>query len=201
MEVKIYREPENKTLIFNEDDRAAYHFLAKKLGIKDAEEKDEKQTPIVYPYLNKGMEVCLNELCPMHTDLKDYKKSTIPLEVLKVVEFVIDNEMFEGIAVWYDDVDPDPLLIGWNYEDDTARENKYGWRKDRYLLARWGDCAMELNDLLAKGKEALKERVFKDAKKALVQVKLLVENPDSLIDEALKGNSKSVYIYNSSSIY
>ena len=43
MEVKIYRELENETLIFNEEDLQKYNALANELGLATQEDIEEKK--------------------------------------------------------------------------------------------------------------------------------------------------------------
>lgn len=94
MEVKIYRELENETLIFNEDDLAKYNALANELGLATKEDIEDKKCPVVYPVLNQAIQRQLKALCPSNLDISEYRRSTIPLEVLEVYKFCKENEMF-----------------------------------------------------------------------------------------------------------
>lgn len=197
MEVKIYREPENENLILDEESLNEYNSLAAELGLQSIEQSEKKNTPIVYPYLNTAMKVQLKVLCPVEVKIENYKKSTIPLEVLKVYKYAKDNEMFEEFFIWYDDSAPDPLLIAKRYDNEEDRAKGYSWSKSVYLLARWGDCAMELPSLLDKGKAQLKVNLELSAKSALSKVKDIIENPDKYVQEALNDRSISISILNS----
>lgn len=196
MEVKIYREPENENLIIDENQLEEYNSLAGELGLGPIKDGEKSKTPVVYPYLKKSMEVLLKCICPCEVDIKGYKKSTIPLEVLKVYKFCIDNEMFEKYMIWYDDSAPDPMLIGKKYENDIDRKNGYSWNMNSYLIARWGDCAMELEALLKKGNEILKENISIGAKSALTNINDIIENPEKYLKKALDGNSITISIIN-----
>lgn len=185
MEVKIYREPENEALIINEEQLNEYKTLISKLDLKS----EIKQTvPSVYVPINDAMSKLLKALCPAETNVKEYKKSTIPLEVLKVLDFAQSNEMYEGYLIWHADKDPDPLLIGWNYSNDEAREKKYSWQKDYFLMARWGDCSLELEELLKKGFESLKISLIDSAKEVLNVSKNILDDPDSYVRKHLKSS-------------
>ena len=198
MEVKIYREPENEALILDEAQLAEYHELTSELGLQVVTQQ-EQQVPNVYTFLNSAMTKQLHAICPRHTAVVDYKKSTIPVEVLKVLKFAKDNNMYEGYEIWYNDIEPDPLLIGWNYSNDTAREKKYDWQKDRFLMARWGDCAMELPELLQVGFDKLKQELLDKAKQAISTCKSVMEDPDVYVRKVLSEQSVNIDLTTTSS--
>jgi hypothetical protein len=198
MEVKIYREPENEALILDETQLAEYHELTSELGLQVVTQQ-EQQVPNVYTFLNSAMTKQLHAICPRHTAVVDYKKSTIPVEVLKVLKFAKDNNMYEGYEIWYNDIEPDPLLIGWNYSNDTAREKQYGWQKDRFLMARWGDCAMELSELLQVGFDKLKQELLDKAKQAISTCKSVIEDPDVYVRKVLSEQAVSIDLTTTSS--
>jgi len=198
MEVKIYREPENEALILDETQLAEYHELTSELGLQVVTQQ-EQQVPNVYTFLNSAMTKQLYAICPKHTAVVDYKKSTIPVEVLKVLKFAKDNNMYEGYEIWYNDIEPDPLLIGWNYSNDTAREKQYGWQKDRFLMARWGDCAMELPELLQVGFDKLKQELLDKAKQAISTCKSVIEDPDVYVRKVLSEQAVSIDLTTTSS--
>lgn len=198
MEVKIYREPENETLILDEEQLAEYHQLTSELGLATVEPHEQK-VPNVYIFLNSAMTKQLNAICPKHTPVEDYKKSTIPVEVLKVLKFAKDNNMYEGYDIWYNDTEPDPLLIGWNFSDDNARINKYGWRKDRFLIARWGDCAMELPELLQLGFDKLKQELLDKAKQSISTCHSVIADPDIYVRKILSEQPVNIDLSTSSS--
>jgi len=185
MEVKIYREPENKGLILNESELKEYSDLVNKLKLTN---EVVDKTPSVYIPINSSMQKLLKALCPAVVKITEYKKSTIPVEVLKVVEYGTENNMFEGYEIWYADKDPDPLLIGWNYNSEDDKKNNYTWRNNYSLLARWGDCAMELDELLKKGFQSLKISLVDSAKEVLSVSESIIKDPDTYVRKHLKSN-------------
>lgn len=191
MEVKIYREPENESLILNEGELAEYNAIALELGLTTQEKVEEKNVPNVYISLNTAMEKQLKAVCPMKVDADKYKKSTIPLEVLKVYKFCKENNMFDGFHIWYNDVDPDPMLIGWNWRSESDKENKYTWCINRFLIARWGDCALELPELLELGFEKMKQEVLDKAYSAISKCNAVIINPDIYVRQILSNTTDS----------
>lgn len=190
MEVKIYREPENQELILDETKLAEYNALIEELGIATPSEK--KKTPNVYQYLNNVITKQLHALCPMYIAVEKYTKSTIPLDVLKVLQYCKSQEMFDGYQIWWDDTAPDPLLIGWKWMSEEDKVKKYNWRSDKYLIARWGDCAMEIPELAEKGFERIKKELTDKAILGIEQVNSMINNPDTYVRKIL--NDESIQI-------
>lgn len=191
MEVKIYREPENASLIIEEKDLEEYNELISSLGLL-APNPDKEKVPNVYMHLNKAMEKQLLTLCPVRTPITSYNKTTIPLEVLKVYKFALDNEMFEGYEIWSDDKNPDPILIGWKFTNPEAKEKGYSWMKERSIIARWGDEALELTDLLQRGYDKLKQQLEDKAKEMNNICRDIVDNADVYTRKVLAGNFSSI---------
>lgn len=204
MEVKIYREPENESLILDEVELAEYNDLALELGFTTTENVEQQNVPNVYISLNTAMEKQLKAICPMKVDADKYNKSTIPLEVLKVYKFAKDNKMFDGFHIWYNDVDPDPMLIGWNWKSESDKKNNYTWCIDRFLIARWGDCALELPQLLELGFNKMKQEVMDKAQSAIDVCNSVLSNPDIHVRKILSNTTNgdiSLNIASSGTIY
>ena len=187
MEVKIYREPENENLLIDEDALRAYNELASELGLCTQEAVEQEQSPNVYTCLNQAMQKQLVSLCPSKTNIENYKRTTIPLEVLQVYKLCKNHNMFEGFEIWYDDVAPDPMLVAWKWQSEEAKEKNYSWMKERYLLARWGDCALELTELLEKGYQRIIQEIKDKALELSIIAKSMLENPELYSRKVLKG--------------
>ena len=182
MEVKIYREPENVGLLLDDEQLEKYQSLALELGIPEV--KPDK-TPSVYQVLNTSQTRALEALCPATTELKNYSRSTIPVEVLQAIKFVVDNDMFDVIQVWFDDKNPDPMIIGRKYNNDNDRQKGYSWTMTSTLIARWGDCAYELNELVEMGKKRLVEEKKEKAIDLLQKINSFLEYPEIHINKYL----------------
>jgi translation initiation factor 2 alpha subunit (eIF-2alpha) len=182
MEVKIYREPENVGLLLDEEQLKEYQTLASELGIPEV---NPDKIPSVYQVLNHNQTRALEALCPASIDLKNYSRSTIPVEVLQAIKFVTDNEMFDKIEVWYDDKNPDPMIIGKKYNNDNDRQKGYSWTMVNTLIARWGDCAYELPELVEMGKKRLVEEKKEKAIDLLQKINSFLEYPEIHINRYL----------------
>jgi len=183
MEVKIYREPENESLIMDEKSLSEYHSLVKKMGLSN---EVQEKTPSVYIPINNAMSKLLKAICPNTQQVEEYNKSTIPLEVLQVLDYCKQNNMYEGYEIWHAQNDPDPLLVGWKYLDDNDRKNGYTFNQKKYLIARWGDCALELDELLKKGFGILKISLMDSAREVLSFSESVLKDPDSYVRKHLK---------------
>lgn len=192
MEIKIYREPENESLMIDENQLKEYNKLASELGLST--EVDSTKTPNVYIALNDAMSKQLKVQCPVSVNAEEYTRTTIPLEVLKVYKYAKDNEMFDGFEVWYADKEPDPLLVGWKWDNDEAKEKNYSWMKTGYLIARWGDCALELDDLLKRGYDLIKRNLADSAQEAKEKSESMLKNTDLYVRKYLNGEHLSIDI-------
>jgi len=194
MEVKIYRELENETLILNETDLQQYNELALELGLATKENSEENNCPVVYPILNEVMQRQLRALCPASELIENYKRSTIPLEILTVYKFCKDNKMFDEVKIWYDDKQLDPLVIGYNWMDEEAKSKGYNWKKNKYLIARWGDCAKEISELLNDGFERVKLELVEKAQVAREKCNSIISSPDIYTRKIINGNASDMSI-------
>lgn len=71
-----------------------------------------KESPIPFPFMNEVMQRVYETLCPRKVTYKSYDKTTIPLEVLKQIQFAVRDRHFADIQIWYDDKSPDPIVVG-----------------------------------------------------------------------------------------
>jgi len=194
MEVKIYRELETENLILDEQSLLEYNELALELGISTKEKAEDNRCPVVYPILNEAMQRQLKALCPSSIEAEKYTRTTIPLEVLKVMKFCKDNQMFDDYRIWFDDKTPDPLLIGYSWRDEESKAKGYSWQKNKYLIARWGDCAKEIPQLLSDGFEVIKAELQSKAVTALEKCNSVIKHPEIYARKIINGDSSDMSI-------
>lgn len=181
MKVKIYREPENESLILNEEELADYHALVESLGLKSSVPEEEKKCPNVYQNINNPTKVQLQAVCPRSSKIQEYTRTTIPLEVLRVYDFAKKNEMFDEYYIWYNDKAPDPMLIGFKYASDQDKLEKRTWNGTYSLIARWGDEALEIEELVKLGYQKIKQAISDKVEETLFTCKHIQENPDMYV--------------------
>ena len=175
-QVVIYREKENEELIYVEGELEKYNELIGELGLSPVK---ENKCPNVYVILNAAMKKQLHAVCPSSLKIEDYKRGTIPLQVLQALKFAKDNEMFTEYQIWYDDIKPDPLLIGKNPVEGSTWDHNY------YLIARWGDEALALQDLLELGFQRIKQKLIDSAQDVQNTCKNILETPDNYVRKFL----------------
>lgn len=192
MKVKIYREPENESLILNEEELADYYNLIESLGLKSPVAIEDRKVPNVYQNLNDPTKKQLQAVCPRSLKIEDYTRSTIPLEVLRVYEFAKKNEMFDEYFIWYNDKAPDPMLVGMKYPNEEDRQKQRTWAATYSLLARWGDEALEIEELVKLGYDKIKQAIVDKVEESIFTCKHIQENPDMYVRKYL--NSSLPYV-------
>lgn len=131
-----------------------------------------KDSPIPYPFINTTMDRVYKSLCPASVEYNEYKKTTIPLIVLKQIAFSVKENHFEKIEIWYDDKSPDPVAVGhhgyWEEQSFYSDSNKdmegqkfnskeeviaNGGKhpsfncEEKFIIARWGDELRDFSEL------------------------------------------------------
>jgi hypothetical protein len=128
--VQIYQNEELNDVVFDITSTDEWKQIAQELNL-DNQLKfiESSNSPNPYPFINESMERIFTTLCPRKVDVKDYNKTTIPLEVLKQLSFSVKEGHFSKVEVWYDDKSPDPFLVGINC-DYYAYDRQYSRLKD-----------------------------------------------------------------------
>lgn len=159
-----------------------------------------KKSPIPFLYMKSNMDRMFTVLCPVKTNIEDFNKTPIPLEILKMVSLANAEEYFDKIEIWYDDKTPDPVCVGqvkmwgeWNnYKWRTLEEasiglgielGNYSYQTSNYLIGKWGDVKysfeklmeMAMNRRLKSERTRLEENV-KEAEKGLNDIIINNEN-------------------------
>jgi hypothetical protein len=96
------------------------------------------------------------------------------------------------------------MLIGWNWRSEHDKKNNYTWCINRFLIARWGDCALELPQLLELGFNKMKQEVMDKAQSAIDSCNSVLNNPDIHVRKILSesvGPDISLNISSSGTIY
>jgi len=136
MAIETYEVEETKELIYEEAKLDEWQALVKELNLEGQEElvtkndEGESLSPIPFMWLNKSLYNIFETLCPTKVDINKYNKMPIPLKILGYVKLSEHEDYFTSITVWYDDVKPDPIVVGMKQQD---KKSEY------YLIGRWGD--------------------------------------------------------------
>ena len=179
MAVEIFREPELEEMISSVDNIDEWKSQIESLGLEGQKKLVEGDSnPSVYIHMNNGMKNMFGVLCPRKVDYKKYDKSTIPIDVLREISLCVCEKYFHSIQIWYDDVDPDPVVVGKIAND---------YNSPLHLIARWGDEILPFSELATKAKIRLTGSVKK-------QYELMANRIDSEIDKFMSGGYASLMI-------
>ena len=126
--VENYFQQELSDIVFEVESLEEWKQLKDELGLIGQEKVSKgKESPIPYPFMNTKLIRVAETLCPEKVSIKQYDKTPIPLEVMKIAAFVTKEKHFQEIQVWYDDKSPDPFLIGitgtytFSFREDKSR--------------------------------------------------------------------------------
>ena len=154
--------------------------------------------------VNTSMYNVIHTLCPISVSYKNYDITSIPLDVLKAIDFCVDKKFFKEIEIHYNDENPDPFVIGVNkkYYNNAKDENGdwklYDTKEDcmadeinnntayekssetkRYLIAKWGDEDKPFDVLMKEASNKLKDSIGSK----LRSQKSNIENKLSALDD------------------
>jgi hypothetical protein len=182
MATEIFIEPELAEL--EQPEIAQQWFeIASELGLTSqlshADRSEEKKAP---PYMHVDAKTgrIIMVLCPVQLEYKNYKASTIPLDVLKEIAKCEKNGWYSKICICYDDKSPDPFVLGF-----THNESK--WQRDIHLIARWGAELIPFEMLEQKAIERLRNTALTALKEMEFKTKNAIENIDAYIQTQLSG--------------
>lgn len=115
--VQIFQNEELNDVLFEVEALEEWKELANEMGLESQLETiKDKESPNPYPYVNNGIRIIMETLCPTKVEFKKYDKTPIPLEVMKQLAFSVRDKHFKHIEIWYDDKTPDPVAIGYTYQ-------------------------------------------------------------------------------------
>lgn len=178
MAVEIYLEPEVQELAQSKELTEQWKNQCIELGLEGQlsmlNKDSENAKPSPYVFMNNGLCNLFATLCPAVVDYKKYNKSTIPMEVLGQIALCEKNKYFHSIKIWYDDVDPDPVVVGY------IKDGAYDYTK--HLIARFGDEVLPLEVLRDKARGRLKKLISNEATS-------IINTVDNAVDSILSGSN------------
>lgn len=182
MATEIFIEPELQEL---EQPEVAQEWfeICSELGlseqIKHADRSEDKKAP-PYMYVDPKTSSIIKTLCPVQVNYKQYRASTIPLDVLKEIQKAEKNGWYREIAICYDDKSPDPFVVGFTHNTDK-------WRSDIHLIARWGNELLPFEQLEHKALERIKLGTMDAVKSMKHQMEVALSDIDAFSKKLLNG--------------
>ncbi len=137
MQVETYEVPE----VANEPLEACEEAigLVRSLGLEGQQrlvtKQGERETRFPYRVMTEEEDFVFSVLCPVKVKVEDYGRLPMPLRVLQVLAYAKEAGGFTEFQVWdtRSVSEKDPVLVGLKPDPEST------WRKQEYLLARWGE--------------------------------------------------------------
>jgi len=195
MEVQFFKQPELKTINDKPENVARLIELSEKLGIALPDNDKQSEVINIYRPLNSYEVNCLEVLCKGSCPLKNYDITPIPLEILEEVMILTENKVFEEFIVLHSVDDPDPIIIAKKYRNEKDRADGYSWKKQSFIVARWGDQAKPFEQLISEAVAKARAKVRKQLVEVLVNLKAWEGREDDLTEKLLtSGSNEAFYI-------
>lgn len=149
----------NKALLFDDAKEKDVFAAIDELGLKGQKElvSTQNNKVIPFPKMNITEQRVWEVYCPQKDKLEDYSATTIPYEIMTILQLVKQKKYFDinepeienapenskalkgYIQIWSEArEDIDPLVVG---VIETSTKYNWGWShadKTYYLIARWG---------------------------------------------------------------
>jgi hypothetical protein len=166
--VTTYELKENEELMYVPEAAIEWATMVEATGLKGQQKlltkgTDGSESPIPYLWMNKRMVNVFKVLCPMKESIEEYAKMPIPLLILGHVKQCQMKGYFKKLEVWYDDVQPDPVVVG----------------DEQYLIGRWGAEDRSLEALSAMAFERKKKDIIEKATDVISDAQRVIATPDS----------------------
>jgi len=180
--VTSYLEQENEILVTDPDKLDEWKAKAEELGLEGQMTLcKEGKSPIPFMWMNEGLMNMFKVLCGKSMDFKEYDKAPIPMEAMGLIGLAVKEQYFDEIYIRYDDVDPDPIAIG------VAG-------KEKYLIARWGDERLSLEQLREKAVMRWAEKARRKLNESIAQAQADLDGIQQLAEKHMAGEYVAFYI-------
>jgi hypothetical protein len=169
--VTTYELKENEDLMNVPEAATEWAAMVEATGLKGQQKlltkgTDGSESPIPYLWLNKRLVNVFTVLCPRKESIEEYSKMPIPLLILGHVKQCQMKGHFKKIEVWYDDVLPDPVVIG----------------DGQYLIGRWGAEDRSLEALSAMAFDRKKADIISKCNEVIADAQQALAHPESEVN-------------------
>jgi hypothetical protein len=161
METKLFLIEEHKETIFEGSEIEKWKSLVAELGLTEQAKLIEgNKSPLPFPVMTEAQNAVYSVILDTKTEYKKFQNEAIPLSVLSLIAFCEKEHHFEKIEIWYSRQNPDPLVVGKNYPDESSRKNNYEWYMIPSLIAQWGAKIKPMDELILLYDEYEKNRML-----------------------------------------
>ena len=154
--VETFYIEETTNLIHDAEALQKWNEKVVELGLQgQTEVVTAEKSPIPFLWMNESIVKTFEVLCPTKVDVTKYNKTPIPVELLETISLCFKEEYFDGIKIWYNEREKDPVVIGYKMKDgksysDSWEAEYYG---QKYLIGRWADVKASLDTLIDRAKK------------------------------------------------
>jgi len=177
MDIEVAVIKETEELVFDDEKRKEWEKLIEELDLEGQRKLIEgrAKSPIPFYPLNTREAQALKILLPRRESPNAYDRSPIPIPVLGAIALAEKESYFKELVICYDDVEPDPVVIG------TTEEGR------QYLLARWAEEKLKaLDDLIEVAKEKWKKDIKPRVENKIREYQAALDNLDSYVEQELQ---------------
>jgi hypothetical protein len=152
----------------------------------------ETATRAPYRKMTAREQLVFGLICPIKTEVSQYKSGIIPLRVLQVVAYCKENNLYKRIDVWHpEDAKLDPVLVGATAHPD------YDWMdQDLFLLARWGEVWKDFSQLIDEAKKVWMSKAKADLSRIRSEVESDLKTLDTIADAVFTSGKQVSPRYN-----
>lgn len=180
--VQTYMVPELSDLVTDKESLDRWNKLVEECGLQGQTKLvSVDKSPIPFLHMNKTVKRTFETLCEESCPVEEFAVTPIPVELLDLVALSQREKYFNRIVVRWDDVHPDPVIIGeigYHYEmtfyNDSRKSldgKRFATKQEvvdaggkhpgyvetaSYLIGRWGDEGKDLRVLLSEAIERYK---------------------------------------------
>lgn len=171
VQVEDYFVEEATELLYDEQANDEWKQIATDLGLEGQKSLIGKnESPI--PFLAMSKEQCsvYTVLLPQRQSVEKYSGSTIPLRVMRNVSLAKNADYFKSLEVWYNEREPDPILVGTSHDGKLYIVNRWG-----EVLDSWPELVKRAASKVSAILRAKLEKSKAEAEQSISQIESLAE--------------------------
>lgn len=175
--VETFLIEETAELIYDGDKLSEWHKHIQDLNLTGQKKiVSFNKSPIPFMHMKSSTSNILETLCPTKVSILEYNCTPIPLQVLDLIALSEKEKYFDYMQIWYDGKSPDPVCIGFKYTSEDARNNKYTWQTEKYLMAKWGDIKQSFQELKERAIVRYKEERVLAIKREMIHMEREIQD-------------------------
>ena len=151
MEIKSFLIEEHAETIFDNEKIAEWKNLVAELGLENQAALLKGNTvgsPLPFPAMTEAERTIYSLVLETKCNYKNFTSEAIPLKMLSLISLCEREKYFDKIEIWYSRNNPDPMIVGKNFENENDKKNNYEWLMVPFLIGAWGAKIKDVSELL-----------------------------------------------------